>query len=93
MRAIDADALIEQIKAMYCDGCDNYGGARCRGCLTNDAIAQVDDAPTVDAIPVEWLTERHRKACEEADTEMMDAITRLVNEYYLAERKGAQTNG
>lgn len=37
----------------------------------------------VDAIPVKWLNERHRKACSEADCDMMDAITNLCNEYHF----------
>ena len=37
----------------------------------------------VDAIPVEWLSERHRKCCEDGDTDLMDAITVLINEYHI----------
>ena len=37
----------------------------------------------IDAIPVKWLNERHRKACSEADCDMMDAITNLCNEYHF----------
>ena len=48
MRLIDADALIENIKRMYCTECDSYGGVRCRACGTDDAIDMIDDAPTVD---------------------------------------------
>lgn len=29
-RLIDADKRIEEIKKIYCNGCDNYGGAKCR---------------------------------------------------------------
>lgn len=35
----------------------------------------------VEAIPIKWLNERHRKCCEDGDTELMDAITVLINEY------------
>lgn len=29
-RLIDADKRIAEIKKLYCDGCDNYGGTKCR---------------------------------------------------------------
>ena len=51
-RLIDADKRIAEIKKIYCDGCDNYGGAKCRACWVDDAICLIDDATTVDAVPV-----------------------------------------
>ena len=51
-RLIDADKRIEEIKKIYCDGCDNYGGAKCRACWVDDAMCLIEDAPTVDAVPV-----------------------------------------
>ena len=51
-RLIDADKRIAEFKKIYCDGCDNYGGVRCRACLVDDAICLIDDAPTVDAVEV-----------------------------------------
>ena len=56
-RLIDADKRIAEIKKIYCDGCDNYGGVRCRACWVDDAICLIDDAPTVDAVPVEKYNE------------------------------------
>lgn len=35
----------------------------------------------VEAIPIKWLNERHRKCCEDGDTDLMDAITVLISEY------------
>jgi hypothetical protein len=46
MRLIDADALIENIKRVYCTDCDSYNGVRCRACGTDDALDMIDDAPT-----------------------------------------------
>ena len=46
MRLIDADALVENIKRVYCTDCDSYNGVRCRACGTDDAIGMIDDAPT-----------------------------------------------
>ena len=51
-RLIDADKRIEEIKQLYCDGCDNYGGAKCRACWVDDAMCLIDDATTVDAVEV-----------------------------------------
>lgn len=46
MRPIDADALVENIKRVYCTDCDSYNGVRCRACGTDDALDMIDDAPT-----------------------------------------------
>lgn len=46
MRLIDADALIENIKRVYCTECNSYNGVRCKACGTGDAIDMIDDAPT-----------------------------------------------
>lgn len=46
MRLIDADALVENIKRVYCTDCDSYNGVRCRACGTDDALDMIDDAPT-----------------------------------------------
>lgn len=51
-RLIDADKRIQEIKKIYCTGCDNYGGAKCRACFVDDAMCLIDDATTVDAVPV-----------------------------------------
>ena len=56
-KLIYADKRIAEIKKIYCDGCDNYGGAKCLGCWVDDAMCLIDDAPTVDAVEVvhaEW---------------------------------------
>ena len=51
-RYIDADALVENIKRVYCADCNNYNEVRCRACGTDDAITMIDDAPTVEVIVV-----------------------------------------
>lgn len=48
-RYIDADALIEDIKRVYCTDCNSYNGVRCKACGTGDAIDMIEDAPAVDA--------------------------------------------
>ena len=47
----------------------------------------------IDAIPVEWLKERHRKCCEDADTDLMDAITVLLNEYHVQQKEQEAEHG
>lgn len=51
-RLIDADALIAEVKRVYCTGCNDYRGLRCRSCATDDALDMIDDAPAIDAEPV-----------------------------------------
>ena len=44
MRIIDADALIEHMKAQLgCAECNSYEGNKCRACPWDDAISIVDD--------------------------------------------------
>ena len=50
-RYIDADALIRETQRVFCEGCNNYNGIRCRACGTDDAISMLDNAPTVDVVP------------------------------------------
>ena len=55
---IEREATIKRIKEVYCVGCNSYNGVRCRACGTGDAIDIIEDAPTVDAVPVvhgEWI--------------------------------------
>lgn len=51
MRIIDADALIEDIIGDLTDGI-----------AEGRAIEKIDNAPTVDAIPVEWIKENKNLA-------------------------------
>lgn len=48
---ISREAAIEAIKE-YCNGCDNYNGARCRACNFDDAMSAVDSVLAVDAVEV-----------------------------------------
>lgn len=49
---IEREATIKRIEEVYCVGCNSYNGVRCRACGTGDAIDIIEDAPTVDAVPV-----------------------------------------
>ena len=50
-RYIDADALINDIKRIYCTDCNNYNNIRCRSCEWDDALRMLEDAPTEDVAP------------------------------------------
>ena len=56
-RLIDADALKEQVEShvvsmSVCLSMDEHYG---KATMREDCLTDIDNAPTVDAIPVEWL--------------------------------------
>lgn len=66
MRPIDADARIDDLMERYCKECDKrkgmkngkrqfiyeIGDAPCRACEVDDVKAELEEAPTIDAVPV-----------------------------------------
>lgn len=68
----DADALVENIKRVYCADCNSYGGVRCRACGTGDAIEMIEDAPDADVAPRSEL-ERWRDMYYRANAERMES--------------------
>lgn len=75
MRLVDADAvktgiielLLEPDSVQYIWSCD--------------ALKAIDNAPTIDAIPAEWLIQRMLRADDESDMDMRDCISVLVDEW------------
>lgn len=66
--------------------CYEIGDAPCHACDIGDTIEYFldeDIAPTIDAIPVEWLNKRLLRECVEGDTDMIGAIIVLCNEYHV----------
>lgn len=56
-RLIDADAL-EQCFLGICDMCEGKDSNMCRACAADDMKELLEDAPTIDAVPVvhgEWV--------------------------------------
>lgn len=65
-RLIDADALIADVTERYCKDCNKRKGMKngklrtiygigevpCRACDVDDMKGELEDAPTVDAVPV-----------------------------------------
>ena len=56
MRLTDKDELIATIKKTNCKQCKSKGkdyyGIQCRTCPIENEIEDIDEAPTVDAVPV-----------------------------------------
>ena len=66
MRLIDPDALIDDLMERYCKECDKrkgmkngkrqfiyeIGEAPCRACEVDDVKAELEEAPTIDAVTV-----------------------------------------
>lgn len=44
---ISRKAVIDSIKEIFCNDCNNYHGVICRACDIADAIGMVEDAPAV----------------------------------------------
>lgn len=60
MRLIDADALKKHIDEVFCKPC-SHKGAMCDACYMDDALYQIECAPSVDAAPVRHGRWAHHK--------------------------------
>ena len=97
-RMIDADALLRKICGMSCgcepDQCgfiDEYKHERCK------AGQYVADAPTVDAIPVDWLERRLNETTEataqgDDQTELNNALFQVLVEWEKGRRQSELPN-
>ena len=99
-RLIDADKRIAEIKKLYCDGCDNYGGVRCRACWVDDAMCLIDDATTVDAVPVVRCRDCKHRGTDycifhiKGEPEDEELLRKLDNDFCsYGERKEGADNG
>ena len=88
MRLIDAEQF--EVISWRAQGGREYANGFDDG--VDYVVQKIDKAETVEAIPIEWLNERHRRSCEEADTDLMDAITVLCNEYHVWQKKQEAKN-
>lgn len=75
-RLIDADALKEQVEShvvsmSVCLSMDEHYG---KVTMREDCLTDIDNAPTVDAIPVEWLDYRIMNAKYNGIKEAADAF-------------------
>ena len=85
-RLIDANALIAFIERTCCKGCKSDEGVKCRSCEHDDAMAMIEDAPTVDAVEVVRCAKcKHSQMCEDGTV-----LCKLHSEYgERNERSGA----
>lgn len=49
---IERAALMRRIKEIYCVGCNNYHGVRCRVCWVDHTLDYIDSEPAADVAPV-----------------------------------------
>lgn len=81
LRLIDADALKEQVEShvvsmSVCLSMDEHYG---KVTMREDCLTDIDNAPTVDAIPVEWLEWRVMNAKYNGIKEAADAFDFVLN--------------
>lgn len=79
MRLIDADALFAVVKGHH----DLYNGAtnptdKARRDENLQVMCDITDAPTIDAIPVEWLEDKMFNSTKEVSV----AAWRVLNEWH-----------
>lgn len=89
MRLGDLDALYDKVSdhVTSVSVCATAQQAIGQTDFKRRCLEDIHNAPTIDAVPVKWLNERHRKCCEEGDTDLMDAITVLCNEYHVWQKE------
>lgn len=79
IRLIDANAVLKEMKEMYCKRCSNCNGVWCRACEHRDDMDFIEDAPTIDAQPVkrgemsEWIR------CSERMPEANEDVLVVIN--------------
>ena len=76
LRLIDADALKEQVEShvVSMSVCLSMGEHYGKVTMREDCLTDIDNAPTVDAIPVEWLKWRVMNAKYNGIKEAADAF-------------------
>ena len=86
-RLIDADALKEQIEShvVSMSVCLNMGEHYGKVTMREDCLEDVQNAPTIDAIPVEWLNQKYaeNEPGEDKDYDhfLWDAIAYILTEW------------
>ena len=77
-RLIDADELKKRMEQMYCTGCDDWHGVRCKACPTADALDDIDQAPTIN----EWHYPSKGEHPTEKDRQYFCKVKRNGNDWY-----------
>ena len=82
MRPIDADALKAKLREgleHYQYRPDDFAIGKVSGLV--DAMEEVDRAPTIDAIPVEWLEDKELDYRATGNKMFSDAFTIVIDEW------------
>lgn len=74
MRPIDADALKVNIEQAEDETYETTGYIM----HMSDSFAIIDNAPTIDAIPVDWLREKMRGYASALKSTELDAVVRVL---------------
>ena len=78
MRMIDADALFENLDGMMAVSPTGY--------IHGDTVADmISDAPTVDAVPVEWIKQWSKKPVTEKDMKLAEQCEWNILEWLIAD--------
>lgn len=78
MRLIDADALV----AKQANIAKTFARSDAQKSLMGRVMYNTESAPTIDAIPVEWLNKQCEMADDRGDMEMTDAISWLIQTWH-----------
>ena len=84
MRLIDADLLESEVDEIRQAKADNYYFEAAAAVV--QCIECIDEAPTIDAIPVEWLRERKHWAAIDGDP-WAENITRYLLDAWQKEQE------
>lgn len=99
MRLIDADALMDDVMKRYCKDCDKrkgiksgkrriiyeIGDAPCRACSVDDMKAELENAPTIDAVPRQKYEEDMENAFAHGYTDAESKYRKMIEGGELVE--------
>lgn len=82
MRLIDADNIISVCEILSEKGNDPH--------YWNQLILIIEDAPTIDAIPVEWIKARHKNWCWDSDRSVCERF--LLDDWHQEQEGDDETD-
>ena len=96
-RLIDAKAFRETVEdhVTTVSVCPTVDWARGKTQFKNDVLDDIDNAPTIDAIPIDWLERRLNETAEETargndQVEINNAIFQVLVEWEKERRKNGE---
>ena len=91
MKTIDADAFKEFIEKVYRPLCDDY---HMKDYVLNQLLHDIENEPTVEAIPIAWLTKRYCAAGVFASPsyhKRADIVRQIIREYKREQEQIGET--